>query len=213
MTSSADNTIVHDSLILRGEAAATATVVDLLGTSDQPVRPTGLWATQVNEAFEEARREGFGVGHQEGLAAGQNAGHDEAQRTAAAAIRALDELINDVQLRTEALCDDLGTRTADLALAATEAILARELAATTDPGREAIARCLAVGPATGTIEARLHPEDIKLLGHLEDLAGDRVVTIVPDSSLTRGDTMVRIGDTLVDGRLASALERLREVLQ
>lgn len=198
--------------ILRGDDAARAVVVDLLAGGLMASDPTGLWAEETDRFFDEAREQGYRSGFDRGVDEGRTDGFDQSRSVCASAIGALDALIENLEQSNRRLGEEIGDEVASLALAATQAILDREIAATTDPGREAIIRCLSVAPEVGSLIARLHPEDIKQLGHLEVDLGERPITIVPDASLRRGDAIVTVGDTTIDGRLGSALDRLREAL-
>lgn len=212
MTSSADPTVTYDGPIVRGSTAAGALPADLFTRLDAGVEPTGLWAARAEAAREESRRLGYADGFAEGREAGHQVGYHEGRAECAPAIAALERLIDSLRDADRLIGEEIGEETTSFALAAVEAILARELAVADDPGLEAIARCLAIGPELGDIEARLHPEDIKTLGHVERVTGDRRFTIVPDASLQRGDAVVTVGDTTVDGRLSDALDRLRDAL-
>lgn len=202
-----------DGPVLRGAAASGAAPADLFRRVDDSVEPTGLWAARAEAVAEEARVEGFRRGFADGRAQGETIGYQEGRRDCARAIEALDRLVEQMRDTDRRIGTEIGDETTGFAMAAVEAILARELAVSSDPGLEAIERCLAVGPELGPIEARLHPEDIKTLGHVERVTGDRRFTITPDPSLQRGDAVVTIGDTTVDGRLAEALDRLRDALR
>ncbi|MGH1505674.1 MAG: FliH/SctL family protein [Acidimicrobiales bacterium] len=213
MTSSAEPTITYDGPVVRGSAASGMLPADLFTRFDADVEPTGLWAARAEAAREESRRVGYADGFAEGRVAGHDVGYHEGRAECAPAVAALEQLIDSLRDADRHIGEEIGEETSDFALAAVEAILARELAVADDPGLEAIARCLAIGPELGDIEARLHPEDIKTLGHVERVTGDRRFEITPDASLQRGDAVVTIGDTTVDGRLAEALDRLRDALR
>ena len=105
----------------------------------------------------------------------------------------------------------MATEAVDLALQIAEAVLGRELAVASDPGADAIARCLEIAPSTGDLVARLHPDDATRLGEVLGLA-DRQLTVVADPSLQPGDAVVTINDSMIDARLAEALRRVGEVL-
>lgn len=89
--------------------------------------------------------------------------------------------------------------------------MAREVRTATDPGAEAIARCLAMAPLPGAVVAHLSPADVERLGPLPALDG-RPFTVMADPTLASGDARVTVADTLVDGRLDDALARVAELL-
>jgi flagellar assembly protein FliH len=101
----------------------------------------------------------------------------------------------------------------DAALALAEAILGRELAVATDPGRDAIVRALAVAPVgPDGVVVRLHPLDRDRLGDLHDLALGREVTVVADATVAPGGCAATVGATDIDASVAAALARVRLVL-
>ena len=104
-----------------------------------------------------------------------------------------------------------------VAFALAEAVVGRELAVATEPGGDAIARALAVAPASGPVTLRLHPADLATLAETGGVAGvltvaGRTVTVGPDPSLEPGDAVAECDTTTVDARLGAALDRMREVV-
>lgn len=204
------NTESHSrSVLLKGEAADRAERVEFVERLDSGIEPTGHWA----EDRDAARRSGFSEGREAGRRAGEKLANDDAAVTASRAVAALDNLMEAMHTREVALGEELSEQVTSLALTVAEAVLARELAVTTDPGREAIVRCMATAPEGGNVVAKLHPADIERLGHLDTILEGRPVTVVPDSSLASGDSVVTVGDTRIDGRLSEAMDRVREVLR
>jgi flagellar assembly protein FliH len=198
--------------VLRGDEAARAQRIDLAGPQDQAsLSPTGLWAVQVNDTLAEARADGFAVGHQEGLEAGKEQGRAQVEHQT----KLLTAVVEALQTRTADQINEMAQRLAweatNLALAIAEAILGREIGCAADPGAEAIARCLELAPPAGAITAHLHPDDIELLGSVLGME-NRELTVVPDAKLERGDAVMMVDQTVIDGRLTRALERVAEVL-
>lgn len=200
-------------VLLKGEAAAAAEPVTMISRSVAVVESTGPWIADLNEVREEAKESGFAQGLGEGRQAGRVAAEEQASVRASNAISALDELMNAMETREETLGTEFSDHVTDLAVTVAEAILSRELSVSRDPGKEAIARCLVDAPKGGEVVANLNPKDIELLGHLESVLDGRPVSIIPDPTLLPGDAMVQIGETRIDGRLAEAMNRVREVLR
>jgi flagellar assembly protein FliH len=99
------------------------------------------------------------------------------------------------------------------ALAVAEAVLARELRTADEPGREALARALALAPSNTPVTVRLNPADLLTIGRTELVVDRRIVTLVTDPGLQPGDAVALCDATTVDARLGPALDRVREVLQ
>ncbi len=164
-------------------------------------------------AYDAAYREGLASGIAEGRSRGEVIGRDEARREVLAASGpALDALIvaaDELRNRDAAGIESLHHYALDLALGIAEAVIGREIDTAIDPGRDALARALAVTPATGAIVARLHPEDLAIFGGVDDLIGDRELRLIADPAVGRGGCLVEVDATRVDARLAAALDRVR----
>jgi flagellar assembly protein FliH len=96
-----------------------------------------------------------------------------------------------------------------------EAIIGREPALATEPGRDAMARALALAPSGRPVTVRLHPADHETVtggqpGPVE-IEG-RSVMLLADPSLQPGDAIAECDATIIDARIAPALARAREVL-
>jgi flagellar assembly protein FliH len=95
-------------------------------------------------------------------------------------------------------------------------VLTREIATSADPGREALARALALAPEQRPVTVRLNPTDRMTIGlpdgTTELVMDGRTITIQDDRSLKPGDSVAVCDATTVDARLGPALERVREVL-
>jgi flagellar assembly protein FliH len=206
-----------DDIVLRGRDAARAQRIDLVaatvstGADGLSLSPTGPWATNIQDAFDAARQEGYAVGRQEGWEVGLTQGTAEAREETAQLAEMIEQLIRAVHAEVTRVTDQVAGGAAATALAIAEAILAREVASADDPGAEAIARCLAAAPLTGAVVAHVHPDDLARLGPIPGVEGSEL-SLVPDASLARGDAVVMVDQTMIDGRLGSALERVGEVL-
>ena len=168
------------------------------------------------EAREQGRAEGYAAGHAEALAVAQRevAEAIEADRAELRRVLvALEEAAAMWRDREGTTLEAVADQAAQLGLAIAEAVLQREVATATDPGRDAIARALQLAPDEGAVVVRLHPDDVATLGDLADLTVAREVTVVPDASIQPGGCLLQCGPTQVDAQIPSAIARVREVLR
>ena len=187
----------------------------------------------VTELAAEVRAEAQAAGYAAGWAQGRReadivaqadrdqllaAAHEMAaahQAAAAAALRALAAAAAGLERRALPLAADLEDAVVRTAFALAEAILGRELAVAANPGRDALARVLALAPTGRPVVVRLNPTDHALLSEDGDGAhefDERQVTLVADPSLASGDAVAVCDATEIDGRLDTALARAKEVL-
>ena len=153
---------------------------------------------------------------QAGYADGYAAGQAEAAAEAAAVERArleqragvealltsLRMAVDEVRIRDAVTLDSVALELTHAAVELAEAVLGREVTT----GAEALARALALVPASSTPVARLHPADI------DGLDVPDGVTVVADPSVERGGCLVDVEDTTIDAQLGPALARARAVL-
>jgi len=166
--------------------------------------------TEAGEIARRAHEEGYARGLEEARAAMERE-LGEAREKACALLRAAEDL------RRETLAAMEGEIRA-LALEIAERFVVRQLSL--EPGTvEAVVR-----EAVRLVRDReqviifAHPEDAALLRERADefralLAPDAVFRIVADASLTRGGCLVDSGEGLVDARVESRWQVLREVLE
>jgi len=167
---------------------------------------------------EDARAAGFDQGYQDGFARGVEDARESAARELdeeRAALRAVVSLLHKAIDRAEETFDTslaaLEDRLVGAAFELVEALLQRELALTTSPGRDALARALALAPPRGALQARLHPDDAHLLDPVDDLAAGRELVVVADPSVAPGDCLLVAGAAEIDASLGEALARVRKV--
>lgn len=177
---------------------------------------SGTLPPDVVAATEHGRRAGYEEGLRTGYHDGEAAALEDVRTDVAFALTALHGAIEDLHRRDALGADHLSATTVDLALGIAEAVLGRELSASTTAGRDALARALALAPDRGAAVARLHPDDLHVL-HTADVAlaeitGGREIELVPDPSLRRGDCILDVGAARVDARIEPALERVRAQL-
>lgn len=165
-------------------------------------------------AAAEAYRDGYAAGMSAGsrqLADHQRADHlalEESARTVSAAVERAGAAVVE-ELR--ALDRDHATALLSIAVSLAEAVLGREVAASTRKACEAVERAMTAvlnDPGITPI-AHLHPGDAALLA-----SGDlpNGVTVVSDPSIASGDCVLRVADRSIDARLRTALERAGAVL-
>lgn len=171
---------------------------------------------EVADAEIEERR-----GYQEGYARGLVAAEgdlDQRRRELEDRVRRVSEALagaaEDLRDARENLRREFESRVPDLVLALVSEILGHELRSSENPGREALERALRVcGGDVAAATVRMNPDDLECLGEVSDLVGDRAMTFVADDTVESGGVLVESGETTVDGRIASTLERLRRVLR
>jgi flagellar assembly protein FliH len=168
--------------------------------------------TSIEALREEATRQGYEEGYSEGLAqASRDATrtkNEESQRVAEA-VSALQSAVAALQQMEGRLRSELQAAAPELAFDLLEALLGRQSELTTDAARESVARALALDEGTRPATVRLHPVDVETLGDLH-LARD--VVVIADAGVEPGGALVEIDDTVFDGQLGTALERVRQVL-
>ena len=107
---------------------------------------------------------------------------------------------------------DLERSVPQFAFALLEELFGRESVLAVDPGRDAIARALALDEGMQPAVARLSPGDAAVIGDLDDLSPSRQLTVVADPTVEPGGALVEVGSTTIDSQLTHALERVRAVV-
>ncbi|HUX03538.1 MAG TPA: FliH/SctL family protein [Acidimicrobiales bacterium] len=158
-------------------------------------------------------------GYDEGFAQGLAAARSEAERMrreeserVAGLVGALELAIAEVRALDANLRVELQLAAPRLAFALVEELVAHELAASTNPGRDAIVRALALDEGTLAATVRMNPSDRERLGETSQLGLEREIAVVSDPAVDSGGVLVEIGDTMLDGRLDAALARVKKVL-
>lgn len=207
-------------------AASTGAPVDAEGPSGGPLRFEQVYADQMAVLREQAQREGFEAGHAEGMAAAEQAvaemvetaraqvqSEQAAWRTQAqSALTALSDAVAALDARTTPTLTEMTDSLSRAAYTLVEDLLGRELAAATDPAREAVERALRLVPADEPVVVRLHPDDHATLD-TDWVAGLRgTVTLIADPAVETAGAIAEAGARRVDAQLSTALGRVREVL-
>jgi len=184
----------------------------------------GALSTLVADARTAARSQGYAVGWAEGrreaaaeatmaarardreVAEERRRWSTRQEAAVAALVRAADELVrasDEAQARLEA-------QAVDLARELTEVMLGHELRNSPDSAADVVARVLAALPADRPFVVRLHP-DVAASEAAQLLSGSGV-RVVSDPGLVPSDAVAEVDDQILDLRLTSALDRVREVL-
>lgn len=212
------------SVFKRSESVATSTR-ELRRLAHATVVPTtytslpGVSERVGPDAPSDERATGYAEGYAEGYARGAEAARADVERERreeasrrATALAALEAAASEVREAGARARDELFEAASRVAFALVEELLAHELSVSLNPGRDALVRTLAADEGSGPATAYLNPEDLARLGEVATLHLGREVTLVADAAVARGGARVEIGDTVLDGQITTALERVREVL-
>jgi flagellar assembly protein FliH len=182
----------------------------------------GTLAVAADEARRVARAQGWSTGWAEGVQAGREAADRDAERRAelarqeqavlraelAGSAQALVDAARALERGLSTLEQQTTTTALDLAFAVTAAVLG-ETAASQLP-QEVLRRALAEVRRGETAVVRLAPTVCDAVD-VTDLPG--TVTVRADVALGLGDAVVDLPDSVVDLRVDTALDRVREVLR
>jgi flagellar assembly protein FliH len=159
-----------------------------------------------------AVRRGYDEGYADGLARAASDAAEvrlEESRRAEATLATLARVITAVQERDVQLRAEMQSAAPKLAFELLQALLAREVSLSTNPGHDAVARALALDEGVQPVRVRMNPVDIAAL---TDLGLARVTSVEPDPRVEPGGALVEIGQATIDGQLGPALMRVRQVL-
>lgn len=222
----ATNAVSFPQEILTGTTASTpAPVATPAGTAAR-IHFDEVYAEQMAALRERSSREGFEVGHTEGMQAAEEAvaaievaahtrlqaAHDAWAAQAQSALLALSVAADRLDAR---VAPDLSEMTGSLTEAAYTLVadlLGRELTTATDPGRDAVDRALRLVPVDAPTVVRIHPSDHALLDADWVASLPVTVTLVPDAAVEPAGALAESGARRVDAQVSSALLRVREVL-
>lgn len=138
---------------------------------------------------------------------------EEQRRRVAETLGILDRIAAELDAAREAATEVAGDAVLELAFELAETVVGRHVELVACPGADTLRRALAAVAPGARVTARLAPAD------LEALRADRLpedldlVDLVADPSLARGDCVVDCGPSVIDARLAPALERVRRALR
>jgi flagellar assembly protein FliH len=158
---------------------------------------------------------GYEVGYADGQRDAEEAARDaERERVARvdSAVSALCRSVEAARSAYEERAAQLEGAVPRFAFELLEALFDRESALAVDPGREAVARALALDESTLPAVARLSPGDADTIAGFDDLSPSRSLKVVSDPTVEPGGALLEIGSTTIDSQLSRALERVREVI-
>jgi flagellar assembly protein FliH len=186
-----------------------------------------VYAEQLDQLRELARREGWAAGHAEGVtaaadvvAAAERAAEvrlAEAQarweRRLATATAALGAAATQLEATAAPVAEDLRESVLDAVLTLVGDMLGRELLMATAPGLDALRRALTLCPSDVPVVVRLHPDDLAEVPRDELHALPASISVVGDADVERAGAIAIAGTTRVDAQLTAALARVRTVLR
>lgn len=159
-------------------------------------------------AIEELLSQAYQSGFDEGVAAAEAA----IRTTLQATLTALDRSASDFDAAKTAWEQVGPAQTIEIALEIAEMVMMREVTTATDPGRDAIVRCLTEVTTDESAVLRLNPADLTALAPFDDLLKARSFELVADPAIASGDAVADTTTGSVDARLRGALGRVREEL-
>lgn len=171
-------------------------------------------STDVEEALEEARRQGFSIGLQEGRVAAE----EELRKAKEEARRIVESARERASQEAQVLMHSLSLRIVDLALEISKKVIQEEVV--TRPGLILRVAVSALSRIKGGEVAviRANPADASVLEEgIDDLRGQagwlREIRVEKDSSISRGGCIVETEGGLVDSTVETQLEEIGRTLQ
>ncbi len=163
------------------------------GVVRQPMTVNRLEALQ-KEAFEEAYQQGFQAGRQAGL------------ETMTERVECLDQCIRALEKPFAELDDDVGNALVELALAASQQIVRREIQQ--DPGHIAgvLTQALDLLPVSSRdVQVYMHPQDVAVIREAYSLTGREPWELFEDPAISRGGLRLTSENTSIDARVEKRL--------
>ncbi len=192
-----------------------ATAADLATVRSPAARDLVVDRALVDSAMDDGYRAGYDAGFTAGLedsaSAIESRERDRAQQFAVVLDR-LAAAADEIASEHAAVIATVEKDVVAIAFEIAQALLGRELRVIDDRGRDALRRALQFAPPVGPVVARLHPDDVTMLGNPESIVAGRSLTVTADTSLEPGDAIVDVSAARIDARIGPALARIREVL-
>ncbi len=180
--------------------------VSTLTAFDSPIKQVTV--AEVTDIAEQARKEGYEQGFNEGQKDGLLAGQADVN----AKVRKFSALIHALNKPLELIDDEVIEQLVQLSITVSRQIIRRELKI--DPGQvmAVVRESMSILPASARdIKIYLHPEDARLVREIlsVDEDTDRPWTIVDDAVLTHGSCRIKSENSFID---ASVEQRLNQVI-
>jgi flagellar assembly protein FliH len=174
-------------------------------------------ADRVMEALAEARAEADDI-RTAARAEGHAAGHHEATAAVGPALAALAEAVAGVRAEQAETAERLERRAVELALTLAEKILAGTLAVEPERVVESVRGALRGVVERERVTVLVHPDDLELVRDAMDglrasLGGIEHCEVQAERRVARGGCIVRTQEGDLDARVATKLERAREVVE
>lgn len=187
-----------------GDTVTEQTLTALAESTRTAARSQGYavgWAQGRREATEAAR---LAAEETEQRQAADDARRDAEHRTALAA---LESATAELRRTMAAVCERVEEQATTLAFELTRELVGHEISLGTAAGEHVVRRALALLPDGPVARLRLHPEVAATVTEV-----GTHVTVVADPELGPGDALVEAEDHVMDLRISTALDRLREAL-
>lgn len=169
---------------------------------------------------DQARREGFEAGYTAGMDLAQAdvdaaiRDHERATDRLVRAARAVEDAHRQLLAADRIELEEIEADVIELALTLATELVGRELRATDQPVRDALARAMQFVPERRTPVAVVHPDDAAVAAEIlgADPHWRGTVEIVADARIEPGGCVLEIGECHVDGQIGPAIERMRDAL-
>jgi flagellar assembly protein FliH len=168
---------------------------------------------EADQIREQARAEGFAMGHAEGAAAALA----EAQAQLAPAVQALAAATEALAAERGALADQVEGRAVELAVELAEKVVAGAIDAQPERVLDVVRGALRCFIERERVPVLVNPDDLGLVrGAIDELAaelgGIEHVEVQEERRIGRGGAIVRTPATQVDASIRTKLDRAREVI-
>ena len=187
-----------------GDAVTEQTLASLAESTRAAARSQGYavgWAQGRREATESAR---LAAAEAEQRHVTEEARREAEHRTVVAALEATTA---ELTRALAAVCEHVEEQATSLALDLTRELVGHEVTHGGAAGQHVVRRALALMPERSVARLRLHPDVAATV-----TGTGEAVSVVADPTLGLGDAVVETDEQVVDLRVATALDRLREVL-
>ncbi len=167
-------------------------------------------AEQIEQSYEQARQEGFQQGYAEGMQAAEAELADVRQQALAQAALMLDNF----RQALAALDEVVGEQTLNLALEVASRVIGSTVQVRPDLLVPIMHEAIQALPIHhGTLGIHVNPAEIeRLREHMDELASQSALQLVPDSSVAAGGFLLKAGNSEVDAQLETRWRRVLEAI-